>query len=54
MQNYNKKLERLGKFDRIEPFLINSGQTKATSSRNHQDSNIKKQDSVNTIFNDTK
>lgn len=42
------------KFDRIEPSLITSGQTKATSSRNHHNGSIKQQDSINSIFMDTK
>lgn len=57
MQNYNNNssIDKIKNFNRIDPSVLGSGQTKATSSRNHLESPFKvKRDSVNTIFNDTR
>ena len=55
MQNYyNGGINKSKRFNRIDPSMINSGQTKA-SSRNHLESPFKvKRDSVNTIFHESK
>ena len=53
--NNNSSIDKIKKFSRIDPSVLGSGQTKATSSRNHLESPFKaKRDSVNTIFNETR